>query len=432
MGSSTDRETDVRAAWCRTKSTLPVTARHALRSVMLPSTNWMRSSTDSRLSTRPLDRSSSTTTSWPSVTRCSTRWEPMNPAPPVTKYFIAARTSPVGTVRGALPQVLGRTRRQREALVLRRWEGRCRYGRGPWSDERRAVPVLLLHHHRWLGPPQARGVCCHPEFLDAYLSADNRTTALDVIPADSVSMTGMMELAERVRAIAAPGVRALDGATVLVGGFAAGSLDSQLDVLGGMPRTVGLILGVTAIMLFFAFRSLLIPLKAVLLNCLSVSAAFGLTVLVFQHGYGGHLFGLEGPTRAIWGVAPVLVFATVFGLSMDYEVFLVGRVKEAFDRTGDNQHAVVEGVSATASTITSAALIMILVFGTFAFTRVLAVPLIGFGLAAAVLLDATLIRLLLAPAILYLAGRGNWWPGGRGPEPDYSETGAITARKVAV
>jgi RND superfamily putative drug exporter len=272
----------------------------------------------------------------------------------------------------------------------------------------------------------------HPEFLDAYLSADNRTTALDVIPADSVSMTGMMELAQRVRAIAAHGVRALDGATVLVGGFAAGSLDSQLDVLGGMPRTVGLILGVTAIMLFFAFRSLLIPLKAVLLNCFSVSAAFGLTVLVFQRGYGGHLFGLEGPTRAIWGVAPVLVFATVFGLSMDYEVFLVGRVKEAFDRTGDNQHAVVEGVSATASTITSAALIMILVFGTFAFTRVLAVQLIGFGLAAAVLLDATLIRLVLAPAILYLAGRGNWWPGGRALEANYSETGAISARKVAV
>jgi RND superfamily putative drug exporter len=250
----------------------------------------------------------------------------------------------------------------------------------------------------------------HPEFFDAYLSADNRTTVLDVIPADSVSMTGTMELVRRVRG-AAHGGQALDGATVLVGGFAAGSLDSQLDVLGGMPRTVGLILGVTAIMLFFAFRSLLVPLKAVLLNCLSVSAAFGLTVLVFQHGYGGRLFGLEGPTQAIWGVAPVLVFATVFGLSMDYEVFLVGRVKEAFDRTGDNEHAVGEGLSATASTITSAALIMILVFGTFAFTRVLAVQLIGFGLAAAVLLDATLIRLVLAPAILYLAGRRNWWPG---------------------
>jgi RND superfamily putative drug exporter len=256
----------------------------------------------------------------------------------------------------------------------------------------------------------------HPEFFDAYLSADNRTTVLDVIPADSVSMTGMMALAQRVRGMAAYGVRGLDGATVLVGGFAAGSLDSQLDVLGGMPRTVGLILGVTAIMLLGAFRSLLVPLKAVLLNCLSVSAAFGLTVLVFQHGYGGRLFGLEGPTQAIWGVAPVLVFATVFGLSMDYEVFLVGRVKEAFDRTGDNEHAVVEGVTATASTITSAALIMILVFGTFAFTRVLAVQLIGFGLAAAVVLDATLIRLVLAPAILYLAGRANWWPGDRGPQ----------------
>ena len=256
----------------------------------------------------------------------------------------------------------------------------------------------------------------HPEFLDAYLSADQRTTVLDVLPADSVSMTGMMDLVRRVRAQAAAGVRGLDGATVLVGGFAAGSLDSQLDVLGGMPRTVGWILGVTALMLLVAFRSLLVPLKAVLVNCLSVSAAFGLTVLVFQHGYGGRVFGLEAPTRAIWGVAPVLVFATVFGLSMDYEVFLLARVKEVFDRTGRNAHAVRAGLVATASTITSAALIMILVFGAFAFTRVLAVQLIGFGLAAAVLLDATLIRLVLVPAILYLAGRANWWPGVRAPD----------------
>jgi len=253
----------------------------------------------------------------------------------------------------------------------------------------------------------------HPVFFNAYLSADNRTTLLDVIPADTVSYTGMMEIVRRAREVAAHGIRGLAGADVAIGGFAAGSLDSQVELLHGLPRTVGLILGLTAVMLFFAFRSLLVPVKAVLLNCLSVSAAFGLSVLVFQHGYGGWLFGLEGPTQAIWGVAPVLVFATVFGLSMDYEVFLLTRVKEAFDRTGRNDHAVMQGLSVTASTITSAALIMILVFGTFAFTRVLAVQLIGFGLAAAVLLDATLIRLVLVPAIMYVAGHWNWWPGVR-------------------
>src|SRR5438477_12685018 len=177
-----------------------------------------------------------------------------------------------------------------------------------------------------------------------------------------------------------------------------------------------MILGVTPIMLFLAFRSLLVPLKAVVLNCVSVSAAFGITVLVFQHGYGASFFGLEGPTEAIFVVVPVLVFATVFGLSMDYEVFLLTRIKEVFDKTGRNDHATMEGLSATASTITFAAAIMIAVFGVFAFSRVLAVQFIGFGLAVAVLLDATLIRMVLVPAIMHIAGRWNWWPGVRAPK----------------
>lgn len=255
----------------------------------------------------------------------------------------------------------------------------------------------------------------YPEFFNAYLSADNRTTLVDVIPADTVSLTGLMEVARTARGVVARGVRGLTGAEVLVGGFAAASVDLQHDVLARLPGVVALILGITAVMLFIAFRSLLVPLKAVLLNCLSVGAAFGLTVLVFQHGYGAKLFGLEGPTEAIWSLVPVLVFATVFGLSMDYEVFLLTRVKEVFDKTGRNDHATMEGLSATASTITSAAFIMILVFGIFAFSRVLAVQLIGFGLAAAVFLDATLIRMVLVPAIMHIAGRWNWWPGVRAP-----------------
>jgi RND superfamily putative drug exporter len=254
------------------------------------------------------------------------------------------------------------------------------------------------------------------KFFDAYLSADRRITLLDVIPADTVSLAGMMDVARHVRAVVARGVRGLGGAEVVVGGFAASNVDTQHELLRRFPKTVGLVLAITAIMLFIAFRSLLVPLKAVLLNCLSVSASFGLTVLVFQEGYAGKLFGLEGPTEAIWVVVPVLVFAIVFGLSMDYEVFLLTRVKEVFDKTGRNDHATMEGLSATASTITSAALIMILVFGTFAFARVLAVQLVGFGLAAAVLLDATLIRMVLVPAIMHIAGRWNWWPGVRAPK----------------
>ncbi|HLB82703.1 MAG TPA: MMPL family transporter, partial [Gemmatimonadales bacterium] len=201
----------------------------------------------------------------------------------------------------------------------------------------------------------------NPKFFDAYLSADNRVTLLDVIPADTVSLTGLMDVVRRVRAVVARDVRGLAGAEILVAGFAASNVDTQQELMKRFPETVALVLGITAIMLFVAFRSLLVPIKAVLLNLLSVGGAFGLTVLVFQHGYGGRLFGLEGPTQAIWAVVPVLVFAIVFGLSMDYEVFLLTRVKEVFDKTGRNDHATMEGLSATASTITSAALIMILV-----------------------------------------------------------------------
>ena len=254
------------------------------------------------------------------------------------------------------------------------------------------------------------------KFYDAYLSADDRVTLLDVVPADTVSLTGLMDVVRHVRRIAGHSIRGLAGAEIMVAGFAASNVDTQQELMRQFPKIVGMVLGITAIMLFWAFRSLLVPVKAVLLNLLSVGGAFGLTVLVFQHGYGGRLFGLEGPTEAIWAVVPVLVFAIVFGLSMDYEVFLLTRVKEVFDKTGRNDHATMEGLSATASTITSAALIMILVFGTFAFTSVLAVQLIGFGLAAAVLLDATLIRMVLVPAIMHIAGRWNWWPGVGAPK----------------
>ena len=251
----------------------------------------------------------------------------------------------------------------------------------------------------------------YPDFFTAYLSTDSRTTLIDVIPADSVSLTGMMDMVHRARGLITHGIHGLEGAQILVGGFAASSVDLQTDLLDRFPTVVLLILGATAVMLFIAFRSLLVPLKAVLLNCLSVGAAFGVTVLVFQHGYGGSLFGLEGPTEAIFVVVPVLVFATVFGLSMDYEVFLLTRIKEVFDKTGRNDFATMEGLSATASTISFAAAIMIAVFVVFAFARVLAVQLIGFALALAVLFDATIIRMVLVPAIMHIAGRFNWWPG---------------------
>ena len=256
------------------------------------------------------------------------------------------------------------------------------------------------------------------DFLDAYLSDDARTTVLDAIVADTTSLTTTMELVRRIRALrdtidGKDGFRGLRGAQVLVGGYAAENVDFQDDLLRRFPLLIALVLGTTAVMLAVIFRSVLIPVKAILLNSLSVAATFGLIVLAFQDGLGAGPLGLDGPAAAIFVVVPVSVFATVFGLSMDYEVFLLARIKEEYDARGDNTQATIHGLAAVASTITSAALIMAVVFGYFAFGRVLLMQFLGFGLAVAVVLDATVVRVLLVPAIMDLAGRWNWWPGRR-------------------
>jgi putative drug exporter of the RND superfamily len=252
----------------------------------------------------------------------------------------------------------------------------------------------------------------YPDFLDAYLGTDGRITLVDVILADTTSLTTAMEVVEDVRGVIAGGsIRQLRNAETKVGGYVAGALDFQALLLERFPLVVALILGVTAIMLAIVFKSVLVPIKAVIMNSLSVAATFGLIVLVFQEGIGGAAFGISGPTDAIYVLVPILVFAVVFGLSMDYEVFLLARIKEAFDRTGQNTLATREGLSATASVITSAALIMIAVFGAFAFARILLMQFVGFGLAVAVLLDATIIRMVLVPSLMQIAGEWNWWPG---------------------
>jgi RND superfamily putative drug exporter len=253
----------------------------------------------------------------------------------------------------------------------------------------------------------------YPDFLDAYLSADARVALIDIVLRDTTSLTSGMDVSSKARRLGASPPKQLKGGTIRVGGYTAASLDLQDVLLQRFPMLVVLILACTGIMLAIVFRSVLVPIKAIIMNTLSVSATFGLIVLVFQHGLGASVLGLDGPTSAIFVVVPVLVFAVVFGLSMDYEVFLLARVKEAFDKHGDNERATEEGLAATASVITSAALIMIMVFGVFAFARVLAMQFLGFGLAVAVLLDATIIRMVLVPAIMHLAGEWNWWPGVR-------------------
>ena len=250
-----------------------------------------------------------------------------------------------------------------------------------------------------------------PDFVDAYRSSDGMIAVVDVTLRDSVALVSGMDVVRRIRALAASPPRGLEGLRIQAGGFYGTTVDLQDGLMARFPRIVAIVLGAIALMLVIAFRSALVPLKAVILNLLSVAASFGLMVWVFQLGHGSAVFGMDGPTLAIFAVVPVLVFAIVFGLSMDYEVFLLARVKEEWDAGASNEDAVANGLAATAGTITWAAAIMVLVFGAFAFTGVFVVQVLGFGLAAAVVLDATIIRLLLAPALMRLAGRWNWWPG---------------------
>ncbi len=252
-----------------------------------------------------------------------------------------------------------------------------------------------------------------PDVFRTYLSRNGRATAMDVVLRDTVTLDGSLDAVQDVRRTDIRRLAGLEHATLMVGGFSASNVDFRARVMGLFPYLAVLVLGVTGLMLALVFKSLLVPVKAVIMNSLSVSAAFGLTVVVFQWGIGGSLLGRAGPTEAIFAISPVLVFAIVFGLSMDSEVFLLSRIKEEYDETRDNDEATVAGLSATGATITSAAMIMILVFGAFAFARVMAVQMMGFGLAVAVLLDATLIRVAMVPAVMHLAGRLNWWPGYR-------------------
>ncbi|WEH16572.1 MMPL family transporter [Streptomyces sp. VNUA24] len=193
-----------------------------------------------------------------------------------------------------------------------------------------------------------------------------------------------------------------------VGGAAASLSDVGRRTSDRLPLFVAAVLAMSFLLLMLVFRSVLVPLKAVLLNLLSIGAAYGIMVAVFQWGWGGALIGLEA-TVPIVSFIPMFLFAILFGLSMDYEVFLLSRVREEYLRTGDNGTAIVEGVSRTARIITSAALIMVAVFLSFAVADDPSTKMFGLGLATAILIDATVVRMVLVPATMTLLGRANWW-----------------------
>ena len=198
------------------------------------------------------------------------------------------------------------------------------------------------------------------------------------------------------------------GLDAKVGGFTAGANDFSSYLGGRMPLLIGVVLTLSFLLLMVVFRSILVPLKAVIMNLLSIGAAYGVIVAIFQWGWASDLIGVAkpGPIDA-W--IPMFLFAIVFGLSMDYEVFLLSRIKEEYERTKDNSTAVADGLTATARVITAAALIMFCVFFAFVLGDDRSLKLFGFGLAIAVLIDATIVRMLLVPATMELLGDKNWW-----------------------
>ncbi len=232
-------------------------------------------------------------------------------------------------------------------------------------------------------------------------------------------------------------------ATVDVGGETARSHDVRRQISGSMWKIVPFVLALSFLVLMVMLRSLLLPLKAVLMNLLSIGAAFGVLVAIFQWGWFDGLLGFES-LGALDTINVPLIFAVVFGLSMDYEVFLMSRIRERYLEHGDNERAVAEGLSTSARTISSAALIMTAVFAVFVLTGVPSIKELGLGCAVAIALDATLVRLILVPAAMKLLGDWNWWmpswldralpdlsfEGGR-PEPSPSPSLPVTGLRMA-
>ncbi len=235
--------------------------------------------------------------------------------------------------------------------------------------------------------------------LEAYRGGD--LVRLSVVPSVEPVSTEGEQLVERIRDTDV-------AAEVLVGGAAAQLVDSKAAIGARLPLAIGIIVVATFVLLFLMFGSVLVPIKAIVLNVLSLTATFGAMVWVFQDGNGAGLLGFTA-TGMTDTTTPILMFCIAFGLSMDYEVFLLSRIKEEYDRTGDNTEAVAVGLQRTGRIVTAAAALLAVTFIAFATSDITFIKLFGLGLALAVLMDATLVRATLVPAFMKLAGDANWW-----------------------
>ncbi len=268
-------------------------------------------------------------------------------------------------------------------------------------DPRLTLAQYQLMYATPAGPPD--------RFVQEALAASTRGTLTAITittpfgPNEQPGRDLVRDLRSGIGALGPPG-----GLTVLVGGGAADVEDVVSGVAADFPRTALFILVTTYLVLFLLLRSVLLPLKALVMNTLSIAASFGALVWIFQDGNLSALLGTQ-PLGFVETTQPVILFCVLFGLSMDYEVFLLTRMRETWDRTGDNRAAVAHGLERSGRIVTSAALIVVLVASSFAFADIVLIKALGLGIAIAVALDATIVRALLVPATMRLLGRWNWW-----------------------
>ncbi|HEU4545525.1 MAG TPA: MMPL family transporter, partial [Microlunatus sp.] len=320
--------------------------------------------------------------------------------------LLLALAAPVVALRtgipddGALPE--SRTERQAYDLVAQ--------GFGPGSNGPVVVAVDIAEDPTVVDPlveavKADRGIASvrPPE-----LYAGAGVAVIVAIPTTGPQNAATQATVERLRAKVVPSVLASSPARAHVGGQTANFADVGARVNERLPVLIAAVLTMSFILLMLVFRSVLVPLKAVVLNLLSIGAAYGVMVMVFQWGWAAGLIGLES-TVPIVSFIPMFMFAILFGLSMDYEVVLRSRVREECVATGDNKRSIVGGISSTGRVITSAALIMISVFLAFVFGEDAATKMFGLGLATAIFVDATLVRMVLVPATMTLLGDANWW-----------------------
>jgi RND superfamily putative drug exporter len=244
------------------------------------------------------------------------------------------------------------------------------------------------------------------------VSADGRAVLLALLPHKDIAAPDAVRLVREIRAANLDALTGIPGARVDVGGLPGFNADYEDAIKNALGPVIVSVICATILVLSLWFRSVLIPVKAVALNLLSVAAAYGAVAIVFQHGLGARLVGLPSPMHGGFPILPIVVFCIVFGLSMDYEVFIVSRIADGRRAGLGDGAALVEGLASTGRVITFAAFIMVMIFGAFVFGDFVLIKILGFALGVAVFLDATVIRMAVGPALIRLAGRWNWWPGG--------------------